>query len=261
MKKQLGIEGFAGFTVGLVILVLVTFAILQWLGIPTGNFLDWIVGTASFWWLVAVVTIPWNVYFNAKEVLSEAQESQQKGIEVEAAKMQYVQVIVRRSLAVAVGLHGVSAIALYLLAVTGVSAIGYVSSGAALLLTGLRPAVAFYQYLAFRLQSIARDVKYPREDILEVRDRLRGVEALLERLRQQLDPDLLDSLTATQQRQLQALRQDLTDVAASQESLRVRNQSEHEQLARDAEAAISRLNADAEFLDRARELIRFFKEA
>jgi septal ring factor EnvC (AmiA/AmiB activator) len=121
--------------------------------------------------------------------------------------------------------------------------------------------VAFYQYLAFRLQSIARDVKYPREDILEVRDRLRGVEALLERLRQQLDPDLLDSLTATQQRQLQALRQDLTDVAASQESLRVRNQSEHEQLARDAEAAISRLNADAEFLDRARELIRFFKEA
>ena len=45
------------------------------------------------------------------------------------------------------------------------------------------------------------------------------------------------------------------------EDLRVTNQAEHLQLAREAQNAISKLNADAQFLDRVREIIRFFKEA
>ena len=45
---------------------------------------------------------------------------------------------------------------------------GYVSSGAALLLTGLRPALRAYQYIATRLSMIRQQIKYPREDVCEV---------------------------------------------------------------------------------------------
>ena len=35
---------------------------------------------ACFWWLLLIVTVPWNIHFEAKEVLAEAAESKQKGV-------------------------------------------------------------------------------------------------------------------------------------------------------------------------------------
>jgi hypothetical protein len=255
------LNALTGLTIALVIVGLIAFAILRWLGVYTGNFLEWSLGVAIFWWLAVVVTIPWNVHFKAKQVAMEGKQSREKGIRVNRESLDYVNVIVRRSLAIAIALHGVSALAFYLLAVTGVSAIGYIGSGAALLLTGLRPAIAFYQYLSARLQEIDQAVKYPREDIAEVRDRLLSLEQGLQQLSDQVNPDKPNSVTASQQRQLEAIRQDLTGLSTSHRTLQAQNTADHDRLAREAQGAISKLNADAEFLDRARELIRFFKEA
>ncbi|MGK7901620.1 MAG: hypothetical protein AB4352_09435, partial [Hormoscilla sp.] len=60
-----------GFNFGLVILVLLVFAILQWLHIAAGSFIDWVIALAIFEWLLVIVTVPWNIYFEAKEVLVE----------------------------------------------------------------------------------------------------------------------------------------------------------------------------------------------
>ncbi|PPT05666.1 hypothetical protein CKA32_003363 [Geitlerinema sp. FC II] len=255
------INNFAGFTILLVILVLLTFGILQWLGIPTGNFVDWIVGVASFWWLVAIVTIPWNVYFNAKQVLADADRSRERGIPIDEKQIRYVKVVVRRSLWIALGLHVISALGLYLLAATGISAIGYISSVATLLFTGLRPAVAFYQYLAYRLTAIGREFKYPRQDIIELRERIAQIEENVKSLCDRLDPEKPDSVVSTQQRQVDGIRQDLSRLASSHETLKAENHAEHTRISRDAQNAIAQLSADAQFLDRVRELIRFFKEA
>ncbi|NMG57487.1 hypothetical protein E1H12_02860 [Geitlerinema sp. P-1104] len=252
---------FGGLTVFWLLVTLITFAVLQWIGIPAGNFLDWLVGAVSFWWLMVITTIPWNVHFKAKQVLAEAQESQEKGIAVDGEQVRYVSLIVRRSLTVAIALHGLSALTLYVLAIAGVSRIGYISSVAALLLTGLRPAIAFYQYLASRLQTIGQEVKYPREDLFSLRDRVRTLEQTVQTLSAQVNPEQPDSLIAAQRRQLESLRQDLTGLMSSHHSLEAQNTSEHERLAREAQGAIAKVNADAEFLDRARELIRFFKDA
>ncbi|MBO9998637.1 MAG: hypothetical protein J7641_06445 [Cyanobacteria bacterium SID2] len=255
------VSNFAGFTVVLVLLVLFTFGILQWLGVPTGSFIDWIVGVASFWWLVAIVTIPWNIYFGAKSVLVDAEGSQEKEIPVDPSQLRYVKLVVRRSLWIAIGLHVISALGLYVLALTGVSAIGYVSSAATLLLTGLRPAVAFYRYLVYRLSSIAREFKYPREDIVDVQNRLSEVEQFVKALQSQLDVENPNSIVSSQQRQLEAVRQDFTNLASSHEGLKASNQAEHDRIAREAKNAIAQLSADSQFLDRVREIIRFFKEA
>ncbi|NMG06082.1 hypothetical protein [Brasilonema sp. UFV-L1] len=252
---------FIGSSFGILVLVLLGFSILQWFHIPTGNFLDWVIGGASFWWLLVIVTVPWNVHFQAKEVLAEGTQSTEKGIPVDEKQLEYVKVLARRSLFVALGLHLLSAIGLYVLAATGISAVGYVSSGAALLLTGLRPAISAYEYLYARLVMIRQEWKYPREDVVELRSRFDTQEATVKRIEEQLNPEQPYSLAANQQIYLEETRRELARIAASVEELRATNQTEHERLAREARVAIAQLSTDGQFLDHVREIIRFFKTA
>jgi hypothetical protein len=247
--------------IGIVFSVLLVFGILKWLQIPTGSFLDWVIAVAIFEWLLAIVTIPWNIHFEAKEVIAEAAESSEKSIKIDQKQVNYAQVIAKRSLFVAITLHLISAIGFYTLAVLGISAIGYLGSAAALLLTILRPAIRAYQYLAARLTMIRQQVKYPREDILELRHRFRELEATVQRMESNLNPEYPDSWVATQKRQWEATRHDLNRIAANLEELKATNQAEHNRLSREAEQAIAQLSTDGQFLDHVREIIRFFKSA
>ncbi len=139
--------------------------------------------------------------------------------------------------------------------------IGYISSGAALLLTLLRPAVRTYEYVAQRLAMIRQEFKYPREDIWELRDRFTLVEATVKRLEEQLDPEEPYSWVATGKRHQEETRRDLARLTASLEQLRATNETQHERLSREARQAIAQLSEDGQFLDHVREIIRFFKTA
>ncbi|MEH1917561.1 hypothetical protein [Nostoc sp.] len=255
------INFFISSIAGIVIVVLAAFGLLQWLHIPAGNFLDWVIGGASFWWLLVIVTVPWNVHFQAKEVLAEAAQSTEKGIPVDEKQVKYVTLLAKRSLWVAIALHLFSAVGLYTLAVTGISTVGYISSGAALLLTILRPAIRAYEYLYARLAMIRQEWKYPREDIFELRDRFSILEQKIQSLEDQLNPEQPYSFSATQQRFAEETRRDLARIAANLEELRATNQTEHERLGREARNAIAQLSTDGQFLDHVREIIRFFKTA
>ena len=252
---------FISSIVGIVVSVLLGFSILQWFHIPTGNFLDWVIGGASFWWLLVIVTVPWNVHFQAKQVLAEAAQSTDKGIPVDEKQLNYVKTLAQRSLLVAIALHLFSAVGLYTLAATGISAVGYISSGAALLLTVLRPAISAYEYLYTRLTMIRQEWTYPREDIIELRNRFYAIEQTIKRLEEQLNPEQAYSLAANQQSYIEETRKDIARIAANIEELRATNQTEHERLSREARQAISQLSTDGQFLDNVREIIRFFKTA
>ncbi|MBE9126969.1 MULTISPECIES: hypothetical protein [unclassified Coleofasciculus] len=252
---------FIGGSAALGIVTLLIFGILQWLHISAGHFLDWVIGVASFWWLLVVVTVPWNIHFEAKAVLADAAQSTEKGIEVDAKQVNYAQVIARRSLLVAIALHLFSTIGLYTLAATGISAVGYISSGAALLLTALRPAVRLYEYLAVRLAAIRQEFKYPRQDIQELCTRVNILETNIKQVQEQLDPQEPYSWVTTQQRYWEETRKDLARLGASFEQLQATNEAEHQRLAREAQQAIAQLTVDSQFLDHVREIIRFFKAA
>ena len=252
---------FTGFTFGWVVLVLLTFGILTWLHAPTGNFLDWVIGAISFWWLIVIVTVPWNIHFTAKAVLAEAATSQERGIAIDDRTCKYVTQVQNRALWVALGLHLASAIALYLLAVTKVSSIGYVSSVAALLLTGLRPAIAAYRYLMQQLANIGQDLKYPREDIIELRACVQQLTEQQKALAFQLDPKESSSWVARQQSSLDHLQQDLAKLSTAHEQLKAANDQAHERISNATRTAIAQLNEDSQFLNQARDIIRFFKEA
>ncbi|MFK0731369.1 MAG: hypothetical protein ACFKPT_02850 [Gloeotrichia echinulata GP01] len=252
---------FISSILGIVITVLLAFGLLQWFHIPSGNFLDWVIGGASFWWLLVIVTVPWNVHFQAKQVLAEAAQSAQRGIPVDEKPLKYVRILAKRSLWVAIALHLLSAIGLYTLAATGISAVGYISSGAALLLTVLRPTIRAYEYLYARLAMISQQFTYPREDIVELRNRFLEFEQKVQRLEEQLNVEQPYSIAANQQRFSEETRRDLARIFANLEELRATNQTEHERLAREARNAIAQLSTDGQFLDHVREIIRFFKTA
>lgn len=169
--------------------------------------------------------------------------------------------LAKRSLWLAIALHLVSAVALYILAATGISAVGYISSGAALLLTLLRPAISAYEYLYARLIMIRQGFTYAREDILELRNRFAEIEQKVQSLEDQLNPEQPYSLVANNQRFSEETRKELARVVASLEELRAINHTEHERISREARNAIAQLSTDGQFLDHVREIIRFFKSA
>lgn len=255
-------------------LTLVIFGVLQWMGVEAGRLIDWVVGAASFWWLLAITTIPWNVHFRAREVLHEAAESVKRGIEVDAERVGYVRRLAGRALGVALMLHACSGAALAALAWFGVTPVGYVTSALALALTALRPAVRAYAYLWGRLQSIDRELHYPREDLVlwhaqleDVRTRMTLLEARMEaherdqRDRHQALAQRLDEAHGG----LHALERRLDELDHASASARRDLSRELERQIKDValttEASVRALSQDSQFLGHMRELIRFFKEA
>ena len=252
---------YIGSTIGLGISAIIVGGIAQWLGITPGNLIDWSIAIASFWWLIAIVTIPWNIYFEARETITEAEISKEKDLEIDEKQLDYVYKIARRSLIGAIALHFISALALYLLATTGISNVGYVSSGLTLLLTVLRPSVRGYQYLNRRLSSIKKEVKYPRKDAIELDNRVTEIEKTVREIETKLDTKDSTSLIGKQQTTTSENRQQINRLFALLEEERAKNSVEHERLSKKTKNAISQLNEDSQFLSHVREIIRFVKTA
>lgn len=258
-SKQLG--AFVSYCFGLTLLTILTFAALRWLNIPSGHFIDWIIGTVTLWWLLVIVTVPWNVYFEAKAVTDEAAHSTSIGIAVDAQQVKYVAKVSRNSLIVAIALHFFSAAGLFALSAAGITPVGYIGSGAALLLTVLRPTVRAYEYLWEKLLAIRHRVKYPREDVVELRNRTQMMESKVEALELQLNTSEPHSFAARMERTREELKVRLQTVTADQNDLRDENEREHQRLAYEAQNSIAKLSADSQFLDHVREIVRLIKSA
>jgi hypothetical protein len=251
----------AVFNSGLLFIALLAFGLLNWFQMPTGSLWDWAVGIGIFEWTILIVTVPWNIYFKAKAVAQTGTESQLQGIEVEDRQIQYASSIAKKSLIVAIGLHLGTAIALSWLSISGITALGYWSSVGVLLLTLLRPAISTYEYLATRLSDMQNQFVYPREDILELRDRFQQLEDRVTQLTNQLDPDDDTSWLSQQNYRWEANREEIAKLTVAIANLKAVNESEHQRLAQESRQAISQITVDGQFLEHARELIRFFKEA
>jgi hypothetical protein len=239
------------------LLALIAFGLLRWWQVPAGSIIDWAIGIAIFEWLFAIVTIPWNIYFAARSTLETGTDSRIQGIEVEERQLGYARSISHRALIVAIGLHLISAAGLYYLAASGITPLGYISAGAALLLTFLRPAFSTYEYLAQRLSQMRQQFTYPRADIIELQHRLDRVENLAA----QIDRSNEDAWIVSEQARWDTNRRDFADITAKITSLEATNELEHQRLAQEAKQAISQITVDGQFLDRARDLIRFIKTA
>ncbi len=238
-------------------LLILLFAMTRWFDIPAGDVTDWLVGIISVWWLLAITIIPWNIYFDARTVIADAEISQQRGITVQASQQHYAASIAKRSLVGAVLLHVISAGVLYAIAASNISSVGYVAAGAAILLTGLRPALRGYEYVAQRLATIHEEVRFPRDDIQLLKHQVASLESKIE----QLDLEEADSWASQQVKHAKQLEHQIEQLKVELQSLNTNNEAAHRQISREIEHAVAQISTDGQFLEHARELIRFFKQA
>ena len=255
---------FTGFIIrgfALTLLIMLAFALTRWFNLEAGRLLDWVIGVGAFWWLLVVATVPWNIHFQARGVLSDAADSINKTIAVQPAHLTYARRWARLSLLGAVVLHVVSALVLYWIAASGISAIGYVGAGAALLLTGLRPSLRGYEYVAVRLMNIGQEVRYPRDDVGSLRATVEELRDKLATLEHTLDPTAEDSWATQQVAADEQNRTSLIQMQTRTQELTALNQAEDRQISREIEHAVGQLTTDGQVVEHVRELVRFWKSA
>jgi hypothetical protein len=260
-KTLISFDKFVSTCIGFTVLLLLVFGVLRWLEVSVGELVDWIVAVVTFWWLMILVTIPWNLHFQAREVLAEAAASADEGLALKPEREAYIRRWMRRTLLLALVLHVASAAGLYWVAVSGLSVVGYIGAGAALLLTGLRPLVRAYEYLASQLFAIHRELRFPKDNVAALKSRVDELEGTVKRIDAALDREAEDSWATEVAGELRRLREGLDATRGALGELQERNKSEHAALDRRAELAVAQLSEDSQFLSHVREIIRFVKGA
>ncbi|GAB4399938.1 MAG: hypothetical protein OHK0053_20990 [Microscillaceae bacterium] len=253
-------SGIFSFASSLVMLALLTFGILRWIGMEAGSFLDWLIGIGTFAWLMTVVIVPWNIHFEARSVLNEAKISQEKQIEFDQSRLPFVRQLAVGALWLALGLHLVSALGLYALAWAKVSVVGYYGAGAALLLTFLRPSVRAYEYISARLYAIRQEIQYPYDNVATLKYDLEQAKTTLNNLEFLLSESEENSWRFQVNKTTQKTRQDLQNLSLQIQSWKEENQREHERLSKETHHAVAQLTEDGKFIDNLVEIIRFIKK-
>jgi len=240
------------------LLVLVVFGILEFLHINPGSYWDWIIGLLGIWWLLIITILPWNTYFEAKSVLQNAEQSREKNIPVNEKNVNYAQKIAKKYLIAAISLHVISAVGLLMLSLTGITRIGYVGSVLALLLTFLRPLMRMREFVSERLAAIRNELKFPREDVVELLKKVNKLQEHLTFLESQLNVEKSDSLISEIKNQLESLKNENLAFNTALLKLKAENAAEHQKLSHKSEEQLSQLSEDTKFLNQVREIIRFF---
>jgi hypothetical protein len=257
----MGTKNVFSALVGITFISILVFGTLQWLQIPKGTMIDWIIGVIAFWWLLLVVTIPWNMHFQAKEVLDEIRISEDKKLTVNPNDRVYAQKIAKRYLMLALILHLISTVVLYILAYLGISSIGYWGAGIALLLTGLRPALRMQAYVVQRLSAMKQEIRYPRDDAYELGIQQSDLKYRIENMESILNINDVHSWASSQHQEIASLQKKVDDILVKIKTSELQNKVEHEIIAKKSEETVAKLSEDAQFLNQARELIRFIKSA
>ncbi len=260
MSQRSNLTSLLSFSSGLIFTSLITFAVLKWLEIPAGNFIDWIIGIATFAWLMVISTIPWDIYFEAQTVLVESKTSKENDIKINEKHLAYVGRVATLSLSVAILLHLLSAAGLYYIAYQEISVVGYYGAWAALLLTFLRPTVRLYDYLSDRLATIREEVLFPREDVALMKYEIEEVKNKIEALVAYFDLDNEESMLNTQRKMNRSLLEDIKSLRFEMNHLKENNQLEHDKISKETRHAVAQLTEDGKFIDNIVEIIRFIKK-
>lgn len=251
--KQIG--RILSAVVGLGLVALIVYSILHWLSTPPGTFIDWAIGIGAAMWLVVIVTVPWNLHFEAKTVLQEARRSKDRNIKVDAQELAYARKVERRSFWIAIGLHLISAVALYAFSYFKISVVGYFGAGATLLFTFLRPAIRAYEYISERLSNLRHEVSYPREDVLTLQDKIYVLENETKTFRESTA-----QTQAAQDKKQIYLAEAVQQLEDALKTLYTDNEQAHKNLAEETRHAVAQLNEDGKFIDNIVEIIRFIKK-
>ena len=213
-------------------------------GVPLALLATLAMGATCLAWLVLIVVLPWNVYFQARRVLFEVDRSRQRGLPVNAAQEAEARRVAVRMLRVAIGLHLGSAGLMALGSWLYERPLGYAFAGLYLLTTLFRPAVEYYRALTRRLGDFLDETKYPRDDARKLVEDVRDV------VRQQ----------ASQHKAMEVLGEHLAEVERAAEARDFESRRKLEAIARRFEETIDRLTDNQEIISGIKAFLRLVQQ-
>lgn len=161
--------GIIGIVVmGIVYMVMATFQRSVAMPSPT-LLLDIAAGIICLIWLLLILRVPWDIYFETVNVLFEMKRSLERHLEVKPDRMRYVRRLRFVTGSIAVGSHLISAAIIALLTYWTQGRIGYYFALFYIVATFFRPTSRAYHYLMKQLGEIRSEIKYPREDVVKLR--------------------------------------------------------------------------------------------
>lgn len=179
------------------------FAVTAWLSgwqvppLTPGLALDIGMGVVCLIWLLLILTVPWDIHFQARAVQFELERSRETGLAVNDERLAYVKRTQRTTLWVALGLHVFSAIIISGLAWFTRGSMGYWFAGFYLVTMVFRPFGAAYDYLHRKLSDIGEEARFPRDDALKLKNDLAEVKADLAELHRQMERISTELVTLT----------------------------------------------------------------
>lgn len=194
------------FMVGVVLTAAVALVQLQ---VPLVKIAALAAGLAALAWLLVIVVLPWNLVFQARHVLEEAERSRARGLRVDAEHVTRATVVHARMWKLAVALHLGTAALLGLAALVWGDPMAAVFSGLFLISTICRPAVVAYGALKRRLSESLTEVAFPRDDVVALAANVRRLESSMHE-RTRADAELTkrcDSLSRSDAERQQQLEQ------------------------------------------------------
>jgi hypothetical protein len=209
------------------------------------HLLDWVMGALCLLWLLVILKVPWDLYFQALEVFFELQRAKEQGIPVPEGRAEYIAKLRSRLLRLSLGAHLGSALLVTSIAYFTRGHVGYYFAVFYLVSTVFRPAVAGYVYLSRKLRSIGEEAHYPRQDVNELRERLRVQEEETLNLTRNLKAqgERLQEETARREAETRDLRQRVNDIS------------------REFESAISRLTDNQEVIKGIQAFVRLIAQS
>ncbi|WP_049561693.1 hypothetical protein [Nonomuraea sp. SBT364] len=169
------------------LVTLLTAWLVLYADVPLSTLLSLGAGAIALLWLVVVLTVPWNLLFAARQVVHDIEVSREAGIDVTQRREDEARSIARRMLVLAISGHVVSAVVIAVVTYFSGAQVGYYFAGFYLLATCFRPAGAYTSHLRDRVRTLGVEVRYPRVDVLALREQVKALDTAAERLRRDVD--------------------------------------------------------------------------
>ncbi|MFZ2959714.1 MAG: hypothetical protein WA705_22755 [Candidatus Ozemobacteraceae bacterium] len=181
-------------------------------GYSVFGMVDFIVALFGLLGMVTILSHPWDLYFEARNLRLEQAESLRKSIKIPQEDVDYTNRLVPRLLLTCLSLHLLAAAVAFATAWFSHGVIGYWFSGFFLLSTAFRPVHAFHVHMKTRLFNLRARCLVPREDAVDLATRLRSIESDVKDLQIELKKDREQTLEALEknERNFETLRSGTT---------------------------------------------------
>ncbi|WP_067827900.1 hypothetical protein [Nocardia inohanensis] len=151
------------------VMVIAVVALTVWADLDTHTVVAVSLGLVAFFWLLVILTVPWNLYYAARQAAHRMSSAQRQEIPVPPTNTAELFALTKRLLAMAVGSHIISALIAVIISIAFGYILGYYFAAFFLLSVVFRPVAAYFAYVRARIAAISYEADYPPDTVLALR--------------------------------------------------------------------------------------------